>query len=62
LRRWKASEDTARPEDFDKQGNKKRWMELCEQAADEQDPKKLAGLILRKRQANRILVSTSDMC
>jgi hypothetical protein len=29
------------------QGNKKRWMELCEQAADEQDPKKLAELILQ---------------
>ena len=28
------------------QGNKKRWMELCERAADEQDPKKLAALIL----------------
>ena len=26
--------------------NKKKWMELCEQAADEQDPKKLAALIL----------------
>ena len=25
---------------------KKKWMELCEQAADEQDPKKLAALIL----------------
>ena len=29
------------------QENKKKWMELCEQAADEQDPKKLAALILR---------------
>jgi hypothetical protein len=29
------------------QENKRKWMELCEQAADEQDPKKLAGLILR---------------
>jgi hypothetical protein len=28
------------------QENKKKWMELCEQAADEQDPKKLAALIL----------------
>jgi hypothetical protein len=28
------------------QQNKKRWMELCERAADEQDPKKLAALIL----------------
>jgi hypothetical protein len=27
--------------------NKKMWMELCEQAADEQDPKKLAVLILQ---------------
>jgi hypothetical protein len=26
--------------------NKKKWMELCEQAFDEQDPKKLAALIL----------------
>jgi hypothetical protein len=26
---------------------KKKWMELCEQAADEQDPKKLAALILQ---------------
>jgi hypothetical protein len=26
--------------------NKKKWMELCDQAADEQDPKKLAALIL----------------
>ena len=26
--------------------NKKKWMELCEQAADEQDPEKLAALIL----------------
>jgi hypothetical protein len=26
--------------------NKKKWMELCERAADEQDPKKLAALIL----------------
>jgi hypothetical protein len=26
--------------------NKKTWMELCERAADEQDPKKLAALIL----------------
>ena len=29
------------------QENKKKWMELCEQAADEQDPKKLAALILQ---------------
>jgi hypothetical protein len=29
------------------QENKKRWMELCEQAADEQDHKKLAVLILQ---------------
>ena len=29
------------------QENKKRWMELCDQAADEQDPKKLAVLILQ---------------
>jgi hypothetical protein len=29
------------------QENKKKWMELCEQAADEQDPKKLAVLILQ---------------
>jgi len=29
------------------QENKKKWMELCEQAADEQDPKKLPGLILK---------------
>jgi hypothetical protein len=28
------------------QENKKKWMELCEQAADERDPKKLAALIL----------------
>ena len=28
------------------QENKKKWMELCEQAADEQDPKKLAALLL----------------
>ena len=27
--------------------HKKKWMELCEQAADEQDSKKLAALILR---------------
>jgi len=27
-------------------GNKKKWIELCEQAADEQYPKKLAALIL----------------
>ena len=27
--------------------NKKKWMELCDQAADEQDPKKLAALILK---------------
>jgi hypothetical protein len=27
--------------------NKKKWRELCDQAADEQDPKKLAALILR---------------
>jgi len=26
--------------------NKMKWMELCERAADEQDPKKLAALIL----------------
>ena len=26
--------------------NKKTWMELCERAADEQDPKRLAALIL----------------
>jgi hypothetical protein len=26
--------------------DKKKWIELCEQAADEQDPKKLAALIL----------------
>jgi hypothetical protein len=26
--------------------NGKKWTELCEQAADEQDPKKLAALIL----------------
>ncbi len=26
--------------------NKKKWMELCERAADELDPKKLAALIL----------------
>ena len=26
--------------------NKKKWTELCERAADEQDPKKLAALIL----------------
>jgi hypothetical protein len=26
---------------------KKQWMELCEEAADEQDPKKLATLILQ---------------
>jgi len=30
-----------------KENNKKMWMELCEQAADEQDPKKLAALILQ---------------
>ena len=29
------------------QENKKKWMELCEQPADEQDPKRLAALILR---------------
>ena len=29
------------------QENKKKWMELCEQAANEQDPKKLASLILK---------------
>ena len=28
------------------ENKKKKWMELCEQAADEQDPKKLAALIL----------------
>ncbi len=27
--------------------NNKRWMELCERAADEQDPRKLAALILQ---------------
>jgi hypothetical protein len=27
--------------------NREKWMELCEQAADEQDPQKLAVLILR---------------
>jgi hypothetical protein len=27
--------------------SKKRWMDLCERAADEQDPKKLAALILQ---------------
>jgi hypothetical protein len=27
--------------------DKKKWMDLCEQAADEQDPKKLAALILQ---------------
>jgi hypothetical protein len=27
--------------------DKKLWMELCERAADEQDPKKLAALILQ---------------
>lgn len=27
--------------------NKKKWMGLCEQAAEEQDPKKLAVLILQ---------------
>jgi hypothetical protein len=27
--------------------NREKWMELCEQAADEQDPKKLAALILQ---------------
>lgn len=27
--------------------SKKRWMELCQRAADEQDPKKLAALILQ---------------
>jgi hypothetical protein len=27
--------------------NKKKWMDLCEQAADEEDPKKLAALILQ---------------
>jgi hypothetical protein len=26
--------------------NKMKWTELCERAADEQDPKKLAALIL----------------
>ena len=29
------------------QENKQKWMELCEQAAEEQDPKKLAVLILQ---------------
>ena len=29
------------------QENKNRWMELCRQAADEQEPKKLAALILQ---------------
>jgi hypothetical protein len=29
------------------QENKKKWMELCERTADEQDPKKLAVLILQ---------------
>jgi hypothetical protein len=29
------------------QENKKKWMELCEQAADERDPKRLAALILQ---------------
>ena len=27
--------------------NREKWMELCGQAADEQDPKKLAALILQ---------------
>jgi len=26
--------------------NREKWVELCEQAADEQDPEKLAALIL----------------
>ena len=29
------------------QEKKKKWMELCEQAADERDPKNLASLILQ---------------
>jgi hypothetical protein len=29
------------------QENKKKWMELCEQAGDEQDAKKLAAMILQ---------------
>ncbi len=29
------------------QENKKKWLELCERAADEHDPKKLAVLILQ---------------
>jgi len=28
------------------QEDKKKWIDLCERAADEQDPKKLAALIL----------------
>jgi hypothetical protein len=35
------------------QENKKKWMELCEQAADEQDPKKLAALILRSTSSSK---------
>ena len=27
--------------------NREKWTKLCEQAADEQDPKKLAALILQ---------------
>ena len=27
--------------------DREKWIELCEQAADEQDPKKLAALILQ---------------
>jgi hypothetical protein len=34
------------PEDEPKQLDRKEWLELCEQAADEQDPRELARLIL----------------
>jgi hypothetical protein len=34
------------------QANRERWMQLCEQAANEQDPEKLMELI---REINRLL-------
>jgi hypothetical protein len=33
---------------------KKKWMELCERAAGEQDPKKLAALILQSTSSSKL--------
>ncbi len=40
--------------------NREKWVELCEQAADEQDPEKLAALILEINfmlEANKLLMN-----